>query len=109
MPRPEEITTVACAGAGTIGGGWAAYFLARGFRVKVWDPDAEAAPRVRRLIDAAWPALTELGLAEGASREKLSVHTDMEEALDGAQFIQESAPEKLRLKQDLLALSLIHI
>ena len=103
MPRPEEITTVACAGAGTIGGGWAAYFLARGFRVKVWDPDAEAAPRVRRLIDAAWPALTELGLAEGASREKLSVHTDMEEALDGAQFIQESAPEKLRLKQDLLA------
>lgn len=100
---PEQITTVACAGAGTIGAGWAAYFLARGYRVKVWDPSPKAEARLRRLVDAAWPALTELGLALGASRENLTVHTELAEALDGAQFVQESAPEVLELKQELLA------
>lgn len=102
-PTVEEVTTVACAGVGTIGGGWAAYFLARGYRVKAWDPSAAAEATLRRLIDNAWPALTELGLADEASRENLSFHTDLAEALDGAQFVQESAPEVLELKQDLLA------
>ncbi|GAB3848175.1 3-hydroxyacyl-CoA dehydrogenase NAD-binding domain-containing protein [Nesterenkonia populi] len=103
MPAPAEVTTVCCVGVGTIGGGWAAYFLARGFRVRAWDPSAEAEPKLRRLIDAAWPALTELGLDEGASRERLTFHTDLGEALEGAQFVQESAPEVLELKQELLA------
>ncbi len=31
-PAPEEVRTVVCVGAGTIGGGWVAYFLARGYR-----------------------------------------------------------------------------
>lgn len=102
-PEPAEITTVACVGLGTIGGGWAAYFLARGYRVKAWDPSPQAEERARRLIDAAWPALRQLGLAEGATRDNLTVHTDLAEALDGAQFVQESAPEVLELKQQLLA------
>ncbi|MGO1324276.1 MAG: 3-hydroxyacyl-CoA dehydrogenase NAD-binding domain-containing protein, partial [Brevibacterium aurantiacum] len=59
-PDIESITTVTCIGAGTIGGGWAAYFLAQGFTVKVWDPAPDAAEKLARLIDAAWPALAEL-------------------------------------------------
>src|SRR5699024_11772318 len=74
--RPiDSIDTVACIGAGTIGGGWVAYFLARGYRVRVWDPSPQA-----------W-----------------TVHTDLAEALDGAGFVQESAPEDLDLKRRLLA------
>ena len=61
----ETIDTVACVGAGTIGGGWAAYFLSRGLRVRVWDPSPVAGEKLARLIDTAWPALTRLGLAEG--------------------------------------------
>ena len=53
-PRMEDIRTVACVGIGTIGGGWAAYFLARGYRVRAWDPAPDAAERVRALIAAAW-------------------------------------------------------
>ena len=34
----EDVRTVCCVGAGVIGGGWAAYFLAHGFDVVVWDP-----------------------------------------------------------------------
>jgi len=97
------IDTVACVGAGTIGGGWVAYFLARGLAVRVWDPSPDAADRLRRLIDNAWPALTELGLAEGADLDAWTVHTDLAEALDGVGFVQESAPEDLDMKRQLLA------
>ncbi|WP_253905243.1 3-hydroxyacyl-CoA dehydrogenase NAD-binding domain-containing protein, partial [Arthrobacter sp. H14] len=98
-----DVGTVACVGAGTIGGGWAAYFLARGYQVKIWDPSPDAGPKLRQLIDAAWPALTKLGLADGADPDNFSVHTDLAEAVEGAGFIQESAPEVLELKQELLA------
>ncbi|SMX71777.1 carnitine 3-dehydrogenase [Brevibacterium sp. Mu109] len=99
----DSIDTVACVGAGTIGGGWAAYFLSRGLRVRVWDPSPVAEEKLRRLIDSAWPALTRLGLAESADKDAWSVHTDLAEALDGAGFVQESAPEVLEMKQELLA------
>jgi carnitine 3-dehydrogenase len=97
------VDTVACVGAGVIGGGWVAHFLARGFHVRAWDPAPDAAAKLGRLVDAAWPALTSLGLAEGASRNNLTVTTTLAEAVDGAGFVQESAPEDLPLKQKLLA------
>ncbi|MFE5963330.1 3-hydroxyacyl-CoA dehydrogenase NAD-binding domain-containing protein [Streptomyces rubiginosohelvolus] len=100
---PEDVRRVACVGAGVIGGGWAAHFLARGYDVTAWDPAPDAAVRLRRLIAAAWPALEQLGLADGASQDRLTVTATLEEALTEAQFVQESAPEKLDLKRDLLA------
>jgi len=95
--------TVACVGAGVIGGGWVAHFLAQGFRVRAWDPAPDAEAKLRRLVDAAWPALTSLGLADGASRDNLVVTATLAEAVTDAVFVQESAPEDLPLKQKLLA------
>ena len=102
-PAPEDVRTVTCIGAGVIGGGWAAYFLARGYRVVAWDPAEDAEVRLRHLVQAAWPALTELGLAEGASLDHLSVEHDLATACAAADFVQESAPEDLELKRSLLA------
>jgi len=102
-PAPEEVRTVTCVGAGVIGGGWVAYFLARGYRVVAWDPAEDAETRLRHLVAAAWPALTELGLAEGATTDNLTVEPDLAAACAQADFVQESAPEDLELKRKLLA------
>jgi len=42
-----------------------------------------------------------LGLSPGASMDRLRIVTDLEEALDGAEFVQESGPERLEIKQAL--------
>ena len=102
-PAPEEVRTVTCVGAGVIGGGWAAYFLARGYRVVAWDPAPDAEQRLRHVVEQAWPALTELGLAAGASTADLTFEPDLGAACAQADFVQESAPENLELKRALLA------
>ncbi len=100
---PEDVSRIACIGAGTIGGGWVAHFLARGYDVVAWDPAEDAETRLRRLVEAAWPALEQLRPADGASPDRLTVAATLEEAVGDAHFVQESAPEDLALKRDLLA------
>jgi carnitine 3-dehydrogenase len=99
----ERVRTVACVGAGVIGGGWVAYFLARGFEVRAWDPAPDAEARLLAIVDAAWPALTELGLAAGAGLDHLVVTRTLADAVGDADYVQESAPEHLELKRSLLA------
>ena len=102
-PGPARVRRVACIGAGVIGGGWAAHFLARGYDVVAWDPAPDGEARLRELVATAWPALEALGTAAGASQDRLSVAPTLEAAVGDAEFIQESAPERLELKRELLA------
>ena len=103
LTTPDEVRSIACVGAGVIGGGWVAYFLARGFTVRAWDPGPAAESRLRVIVEAAWPALTELGLANGASMDNLTVDVELAAAVGTADYVQESAPEQLPLKRRLLA------
>jgi carnitine 3-dehydrogenase len=102
-PAPARIRTVAVIGAGTIGASWAAWFLARGCDVVASDPARDAEASVRRFVADAWPALAKLGLADGARPERLRFLADPVETARLGDFVQESAPERLELKQDLLA------
>ncbi len=89
-------------GGGVIGGGWAARFLLNGWDVAVFDPDPQAERKIAEVIGNArrsLPALYDRILpAEG----KLTFHRDMADAVAGADWIQESIPERLELKHKVL-------
>ncbi|MGB3312897.1 MAG: 3-hydroxyacyl-CoA dehydrogenase NAD-binding domain-containing protein [Albidovulum sp.] len=100
-PDPTSITRITTIGAGPIGGGWAAHFLARGYDVTAYVHSEAERAALMAVIDTGWISLEALGLAKGASRDRLTVTTDLDAAIRDAQFIQESAPERLDLKQAL--------
>ncbi|WP_321786987.1 3-hydroxyacyl-CoA dehydrogenase NAD-binding domain-containing protein [Paraburkholderia sp. J94] len=93
---------VAVVGTGVIGAGWATHFLAQGFAVTTTDPGQGAESRMRNWIEESWPVVERLGLADGASRDKLIFTTDVGAAVHNADFIQESAPERLDVQHALI-------
>jgi 3-hydroxyacyl-CoA dehydrogenase len=100
----DQIHTVATVGAGVIGAGWIATFLATGRYVRLNDPAEDAEDRTRAHIAGAWPQLRELGLVREENwASRLTVHASLEDTLAGADFVQESTPERTDLKRALFA------
>lgn len=97
----RNVKTVAVVGTGVIGASWAAYFLAHGLDVSCTDPSPGAEDRLRAAVRRHWPSLATLGLAAGASPDRLRFSADIETALEGADFVQENGPENEQLKIDL--------
>lgn len=100
---PGAVTHAATLGGGVIGQSWTALFLAAGRSVAVFDPDPGVEPRVRSAVDAAWPVLTKLGLTDRGDPGRLVFCESARAAVEGAQFVQESAPERVDLKHELYA------
>ncbi|WP_236187470.1 L-carnitine dehydrogenase [Pseudomonas pharyngis] len=96
-----EIKTFAALGSGVIGSGWVARALAHGLDVVAWDPAPGAEAALRKRVANAWGALEKNGLAPGASQDRLRFVATIEECVRDADFIQESAPERLELKLEL--------
>ena len=95
--------TVAIIGGGVIGGGWLARFLLNGWNINLFDPDPEAERKVNEvLVNArhALPMLYDVALpAEGA----LNICDTVQEAVQNADWIQESVPERLDIKHKVMA------
>ena len=53
---------------------------------------------VRTYIETAWPALETLGLTQRATPDALSFAQSAQDAVSGADFVQENAPERLHIK-----------
>ena len=97
----SEVKTISSIGGGPIGGGWAAFFLSKGFNVVSYLHDKNEKDVFMKIVNTAWKSLEKLGLAENASLKNLHITFELEKALNGVHFVQESAPENLELKQDL--------
>ena len=100
-PDPTSVTRVTSIGAGPIGAGWAAHFLAQGFDVNAYIHDPKERKSFDAILDTAWISLTALGLAKGASRDRLKVTNDLNYAVYDTDFIQESVPERIEVKKAL--------
>jgi carnitine 3-dehydrogenase len=95
--------TVGLLGGGVIGGGWAARFVVNGIDVRLFDPDPEAARKVDEMLDNARRAYRKLTLAPLPREGTLTLVTTPEAAVEGVDFVQESAPEREEVKRRLLA------
>ncbi len=90
-------------GGGVIGAGWAARFLLNGHDVVMYDPDPEASRKVGEVLANATRATTKLVMTPLPPLGTLTFVATPEEAATGVEFVQESAPERMELKQELLA------
>ena len=103
MTLDKPVRRIAIVGTGVIGASWAAEFLAKGFDVIATDPAPNAEANLRKYVDTAWPALTAVGLADKASRDRLKFTLDMKKAVSGADLVQENGPERKDFKIQLFA------
>jgi len=92
----------AIVGGGVIGGGWAARFLLNGWDVVVCDPDMEAKRKIDAVLDNARASLPHLYERNLPNEGALSFTKSIEEAVAGADWVQESVPERLDMKHTVL-------
>ncbi|CAA9330920.1 MAG: Acyl-CoA dehydrogenase [uncultured Frankineae bacterium] len=99
----DEPRVVAVVGAGTIGLSWATLFAAHGLEVRVQDPR----PDLEQAVGAAVRQLAAT-LPGGAQDpevllSRIVVVPDLEQAVAGADVVQENGPERIELKRELFA------
>jgi len=99
----SPIKHAACIGGGVIGGGWIARFLLAGIDVKVFDPHPEAERIVTEVLANAERAYGLLTNAPLPPRGRLTFCATLAEAVEDAEWVQESVPERLDLKHRVLA------
>jgi len=84
-------------GAGTIGLSWAALFASHGHDVRITDPREDLAA----IVTAGVAELA--GVLPGDWAQRVTVSSSLEEAVTGADVVQENGPERLELKKELFA------
>ena len=95
--------TVAIIGGGVIGGGWAARFLLNGWNVRVFDPDPQAERKIGEVLANARLALPALSDFPLPPEGQLTFCGTMAEAVEGAEYVQESVSERIELKHKVYA------
>ena len=97
----KKVKNIASLGGGPIGGGWSAFFLSQGYNVKAYLHDKKETEQFAKIIDTAWISLKELGTNNSGEKSNLTISYNLSDCLKDVDFVQESAPENLSLKQEL--------
>jgi carnitine 3-dehydrogenase len=88
-------------GAGVIGAGWVARFALHGWDVSIFDPSPQARASVETALANARLSLPALYDHALPPQGELIYCDDLMTALAGVSWVQESAPERLEVKQRL--------
>lgn len=94
---------IAIIGSGLIGRAWAIVFARAGFPVRLFDIDIEVVQRAHERIGIALEDLRRHDLIEdpGAVLARIEPVTELVDALDGAGYVQECAPETVEAKREV--------
>jgi 3-hydroxyacyl-CoA dehydrogenase len=97
------VAKIAVVGTGFVGRAWAISFARAGHEIALWDANAAAPAAALAYVANLLPDLERHDLLNGATpgeiRGRLHVAATLEEALDGAQHVQENTPEDLAVKR----------
>lgn len=101
----EDVQRVAMIGSGTMGAGMAMCYAQAGYPVALYSRTSESLDRALGRIKSSQALFVQEGLisSQEAAEAKGRIHptTCKEEALEGVQYVLESVPEDLELKQKL--------
>ncbi len=105
MKKANQIKKVTCIGGGLIGSSWAIQFAMGGCDVTILIRRNH--DKIRDQIQASLDSLVALEAISKEDSDRIfsSIHltTDISESMSDADFVQENGPERLDVKQDLLA------
>jgi L-gulonate 3-dehydrogenase len=99
------VSRIAVVGCGVVGSSWSLVFARAGFEVAVWDAAPAAVEATLGFVRTALQDLTAQGLGGTEPAEtilaRLKPAASLEEVLAGADYVQESAPERVEVKRAL--------
>jgi len=104
-----RVNRVGLIGGGVIGSAWAARLLINAVDVRIYDPDPDLPGRLDKVLNNALRAYRKMTLAPVELRGELRVANSIEEAVCDADFVQESGPERIDLKQALFREIAFHV
>jgi L-gulonate 3-dehydrogenase len=95
------MASAAIVGAGLIGRAWAHVFARAGWDVRVWDPDPRQREAAAGLIEQSLHELARHAMVDdpAAAAKRVMVVATLEQAVSGAQYVQECGPEVLETKR----------
>jgi L-gulonate 3-dehydrogenase len=98
---------VALVGLGLVGRAWAISFARAGHEVSIFDERAEAIDEALNFVNKTLPELDANDLLNGEAainvRARMRRASSLEEALDGAAYVQENTPENVEIKRAVFA------
>src|SRR4051812_21822119 len=99
---------VAIIGSGFIGRAWAISFARAGHQISLWDVDRSAPSAALAYIESVLPDLEANDLLNGRRPDELRGRMkglgDIEEALAGADYVQENTPEEVETKREVFSI-----
>jgi L-gulonate 3-dehydrogenase len=98
-----QMADVAIIGRGIIGNSWALVFARAGLGISIWNRAGLSEAKIIADLQAAATSLIGTSYAVPPEAfDRIRVHRELKNVLHGASYVQESAPEDLALKRQLL-------
>lgn len=95
----KRIGKAAVIGGGVIGGGWVARLINAGCAVSVFDPSPDVKAGIEAVLARNHTAQLRLWPGQAPRQAKIHYAKSIAEAVEGAELVQESVPERMELKQ----------